>query len=74
MTQPFVLDGPRPSSPQPRRRWTPAILTQLVVVLAVLLAGVIGAVTFPSRDSGKDVLSVVQAASESAARVAASLA
>jgi hypothetical protein len=64
MTQPWTLDGPTPVR---RRTWTPLVLTQLVVVLAVLVAGVAGAGVLRGRDSGgKDVLSVVQLASSSA--------
>ena len=39
-TQPWLLDAP---SQPPRRTWTPMLLTQLVVILAVLVAGVTGA-------------------------------
>lgn len=57
------LPGPRPSG----QRWTAAVLTQLVVVLAVLVAGVTGAVVVRDRnsDNSTDVLSVVEAASTS---------
>lgn len=53
---------------QNRRRWTPLILTQLVVVLAVLVAGVTGAGVLRGRDGGGDVLQIVQAASTTAAK------
>jgi hypothetical protein len=50
-----------------RRWWTPAVLTQLVVVVATLGAGLAGAATVHGRDGGRDVLSIVQAASASTA-------
>ncbi|MDT7573418.1 MAG: hypothetical protein QOE05_3592 [Actinomycetota bacterium] len=62
--QPFTLDGP---SEPPRRRWSPMLLTQLVVILAVLVAGVTGAALRGHDDDGKDVLSIVKAASATAA-------
>jgi hypothetical protein len=55
------------SRPQRSRWWTPAILTQLAVVLVTLGGGVAGAAVLHGRDSGTDVLSVVQAASTSTA-------
>jgi hypothetical protein len=65
MTQPWTLD--RPTTPRVRT-WTPMVVTQLVVVLSVLAAGVTGAGVLRGRDNGggKDVLSVVQLASSSA--------
>lgn len=52
-----------------RRTWTPLIVTQLVVTLAVLVSGVTGAGVLRGRDgSGGDVLQVVQAASTSVER------
>lgn len=63
MTQPWLLDRP---SQGPRRTWTPLLLTQLVVILAVLAAGVAGA-ALRGGAQDKDVLSVVQAASTTAA-------
>jgi hypothetical protein len=63
MTQPWILDAP---SRPPRRTWTPLLLTQFVVILAVLVAGVTGA-ALRGHDDSKDVLSVVQAASTTAA-------
>lgn len=71
MTSPF---SPAPSSwtldaPVRRRRtWTPQLLTQLVVVLAVLVAGVAGAGVLRSRHDSGDVLKIVQAASSTAAK------
>jgi hypothetical protein len=65
MTQPWTVAG---SSRSPARRWTPVLVTQLVVVLAVLLSGVVGAGVLRGRaDGGSDVLNVVQAASRTAA-------
>jgi hypothetical protein len=52
--------------PRPRRWWTPAILAQLVVVLATLGGGIAGA-ALVHGDGGTDVLSVVQVASTSTA-------
>ena len=63
MTQPWKLDAP-----DRRRTWTPQLVTQLVVVLAVLAAGVTGAGLLRGREDGGDVLRIVQAASASAAR------
>ncbi len=55
------------SAPRARARtWTPLLITQLVVVLAVFLSGLTGAGVLRNRDGGTDVLSVVQAASTSA--------
>lgn len=66
MTQPWTLDAP---SPTRTRTWTPLLVTQLVVVLAVLLSGVTGAGVLRSRTAGGgDVLQVVQAASTSIQR------
>jgi hypothetical protein len=61
--QPFALDR---SAEPPRRTWTPTLLAQLAVILAVLLSGVAGA-AWRGHDDSKDVLSVVQAASTTAA-------
>ena len=61
---PFTLDPP---SEPPRRTWTPVLLTQLVVIVAVLLAGVTGAALRGHGKDSKDVLSVVKAASTTAA-------
>jgi hypothetical protein len=61
----YALGSPEPEPP-PRRTWTPMLLTQLLVILAVLVAGVTGA-ALRGKDDGKDVLSVVQAASTTAA-------
>jgi len=63
MTQPWTLDA----AATRRRTWTPLVVTQLVVVLAVLVSGVTGAGILRGRDGG-DVLQVVQAASTSAQR------
>lgn len=51
-----------------RRTWTPLLVTQLVVTLAVLVSGVTGAGVLRGRDGGGDVLQIVQAASTSAAK------
>ena len=59
-----ALDYPEP--PQRRRTWTPMLLTQLVLIVAVLVAGVTGAALRGGEES-EDVLSVVQAASTTAA-------
>lgn len=59
MTQPSKLDARR-------RTWTPLLVTQLVVVLAVLVSSLTSAGVLRSRQGGNDVLSVVQAASTSA--------
>jgi hypothetical protein len=45
------------------------LLTQLVVILAVLVAGVAGAALRDRPDDSKDVLSIVQAASDTASTV-----
>jgi len=37
------LDLPRDAPPPPHRTWTPMLVTQLVVILAVLVAGLTGA-------------------------------
>lgn len=52
-----------------QRTWTPMLLTQLLVVLAVLVAGVTGAGVLRGRDTGDsdDVLRVVSTASSSVA-------
>jgi hypothetical protein len=49
-----------------QRTWTPLVLTQLLVVLAVLAAGIVGAVVVRS-DDGDDALKVVSAPRSSAA-------
>lgn len=48
------------------RTWTPLLLAHLATVLAVLLAGVVGAATVKAPDSSRDVLQTITAASESA--------
>lgn len=64
MTQPFVLS----SAPPPRpRRWTPLLLTQLIVILSVMVSAVASAGVLRGREVGTDVLSVVKSASTAAA-------
>jgi hypothetical protein len=64
---PSTIQPPVPAPLPPRRPlWSPLILTQLVVVLAVLLSGVVGAGVLRGRHGGTDVLSLVQAASTTA--------
>ncbi|MEO6204515.1 MAG: hypothetical protein ABIO67_03905 [Mycobacteriales bacterium] len=64
MTQPFVLS----SAPPPRpRRWTPLLITHLVVVLAVMFSAVASAGLMRNRDGDADVLSVVRSAGSAAA-------
>jgi hypothetical protein len=62
MTRPWILDAP---TQPPRRTWTPMVLTQLIVVLAVLLAGVVSAGVMRDQAPIVDSLKVVQAASSS---------
>jgi hypothetical protein len=60
------IDSAPEATMQTRQRtWTPLVLTQLLVVLAVLVAGVVGAAVLPNDDD--DALQVVTATRSSAA-------
>lgn len=48
------------------RTWTPLLLAHLATVLAVLLAGVVGAAVVPASADDEDVLQAITAASETA--------